>query len=613
MITQDKLEVLRNRAFKTLNITPYEWQTASVDSILKAFLVDGKQNVILSADTGSGKSIIGAAVAIAIHIFRSFQSDPISYILMQNNALVEQYGESLDGLQEFIVLKGSSNYACEYLQHNGQDGATAEECARPALKMMHKRISSEPFVAPPACMSCEFKELTARAAKTPHVITNYHKFLTRVLLAGQPTRLLNIFDEAHTLNDVCVDFLSVNVNEKTFKSLLGSIEAILQVVDKDISVGFVEQVAISSNVIKKAEDYFINNGITELRFDGLLAELTDASANIVTWGMKESTVVVKGYEDKFIKLIKRFNRVAQTFAAYFQHKKRIEYVFDRNDGERDYFAKPIFIGDLSKEFLGEFNLFMSATISPDMMIETLRLDQNRTTAVILPSVYDRTNKPIVCGAKIAINFNSLANPRTIEMLAEDLAVILNRHLDNGEKGIVLAPSFKMAKDVYFKLPHALRNCIILHENGQKAPDLIDRLKKSRRPTVLISPAIFEGIDLKGDSSTFQVFLKAPYPSLSDKRMSVIAHRYSRIYKTITLMKIIQGIGRSVRGPTERAITYVMDTNIEALLRSDVNQWKHTHILVNSIDELPDVFYNKITNSNAEPQLHAPISIDDIPF
>ena len=92
-------------------------------------------------------------------------------------------------------------------------------------------------------------------------------------------------------------------------------------------------------------------------------------------------------------------------------------------------------------------------------------------------------------------------------------------------------------------------------------------------SVLISPSLFEGIDLPNDYSRFQIFVKAPYPSLSNKRIKYIFEKYPDIYETMTLYKVIQGFGRSTRSNTDYSITYALDRNIARLFFNSKNKWK----------------------------------------
>ena len=85
--------------------------------------------------------------------------------------------------------------------------------------------------------------------------------------------------------------------------------------------------------------------------------------------------------------------------------------------------------------------------------------------------------------------------------------------------------------------------------------------------------MYEGIDLSGDLSRFQVMVKAPFPSLGDKRIKFIADTHSEMYSIMTIMKIVQGAGRSVRSEDDYAVTYILDKNAERLFGSKENLWK----------------------------------------
>jgi Rad3-related DNA helicase len=85
--------------------------------------------------------------------------------------------------------------------------------------------------------------------------------------------------------------------------------------------------------------------------------------------------------------------------------------------------------------------------------------------------------------------------------------------------------------------------------------------------------MFEGVDLPGNLSRFQVIVKAPYPSLADKRMKFILDKYQSLYNLIATMKLVQGAGRSVRSADDYAVTYCLDQNAQRLFSSSQNIWK----------------------------------------
>ena len=83
-----------------------------------------------------------------------------------------------------------------------------------------------------------------------------------------------------------------------------------------------------------------------------------------------------------------------------------------------------------------------------------------------------------------------------------------------------------------------------------------------RPTVLLSPSMQEGVDLKGDLSRFQILCKVPYPYLGDKLVKKRMNRWQWWYPLQTAKTIVQSVGRSVRSDTDSAVTYILDSDWE---------------------------------------------------
>ena len=93
--------------------------------------------------------------------------------------------------------------------------------------------------------------------------------------------------------------------------------------------------------------------------------------------------------------------------------------------------------------------------------------------------------------------------------------------------------------------------------------VIDKHIDSNEPTVLISPSLHLGLDLKDDLSRFQILVKVPYGNLGDRW---IIARYNRPggkewYSWISALHLVQAYGRSVRSETDWAHTYVLDSGV----------------------------------------------------
>ncbi|MGC2573232.1 MAG: helicase C-terminal domain-containing protein [Candidatus Nitrosopolaris sp.] len=91
-----------------------------------------------------------------------------------------------------------------------------------------------------------------------------------------------------------------------------------------------------------------------------------------------------------------------------------------------------------------------------------------------------------------------------------------------------------------------------------------------KPTVLISPSLHLGLDLKDDLSRFQIITKVPYPSLGDRWIDEKRKRSEKWYNWQTALRLVQGYGRSIRSKDDWAKTYVLDSAFGPFVRKNKN-------------------------------------------
>jgi Rad3-related DNA helicase len=89
--------------------------------------------------------------------------------------------------------------------------------------------------------------------------------------------------------------------------------------------------------------------------------------------------------------------------------------------------------------------------------------------------------------------------------------------------------------------------------------------KYKEGSILMGPSLIEGLDLKDDSSRFQIFFKVPYPSLGDPLVKAKMNKYVDWYDWKTGVSIMQGVGRSVRSEDDWAVTYILDACFNSLI------------------------------------------------
>jgi len=82
-------------------------------------------------------------------------------------------------------------------------------------------------------------------------------------------------------------------------------------------------------------------------------------------------------------------------------------------------------------------------------------------------------------------------------------------------------------------------------------------------SVLVAPAMHEGLDLIDDLSRFQIVCKVPFPNqFEDKQLAERMKMDPKYYEWLTALKLVQSIGRSIRSEDDWAETYIIDQSFQ---------------------------------------------------
>lgn len=114
----------------------------------------------------------------------------------------------------------------------------------------------------------------------------------------------------------------------------------------------------------------------------------------------------------------------------------------------------------------------------------------------------------------------------------------------------------------------LRNPRLLIQNDENRDAILRRHIDADEPTVLVSPSMTEGVDLKDDLSRFQIFCKIPFPYIGDEVVKKRMARDTGWYPFVTARSMVQAAGRSIRNENDFASTYILDTCWEAFYRQN---------------------------------------------
>lgn len=569
-----KYETQVDAAFERLKFTPRPGQREAVNDILIAFHDEKMQNVVLNAPTGTGKSIIGAAAAEALTALRGGLDSTMksSISLTATNVLAKQYDATFKQIEtqgKYIMIKGASNYACSALSEPAKE-ENAEACAW--YTMVQSGSEFEDVIAN-HCNKCEYLAVKKKKNLVRHLTTNYSYFFIDRMYTGKfEDRDLLVWDEAHLVNDLFSEHNAIYFSQKRIQAMAEEIAETVRLTDIEIAKTLT---SIASDCAKKDK-------INEKNYDAYLRALHKVYSYAKEQGTIASDRALRsGDMGKYTKL-SRFTKKYEGLVCKIDDlfKYGYDHVFEYKEDEAAVSVKPVFVGTMMEALqCSPHNLFMSATVSSDFLSKTLKLDAGKTKFIKLDPTFPKENKEVVFFDPLSLSYTSLQNPDTVKALRKNVLKIVKKHAVNDiQRGIILAPSFKLQNEIVTELQPLIKTGDIKlfeHRQGEKLESTLAAFKAFRGTSaILISPAMFEGIDLPGDLSRFQILVKAPFPSLADKRMKFILDRHPDLYNIITIMKMVQGAGRSVRSIDDHAVTYCLDANGQRLFNSSQNIWKN---------------------------------------
>lgn len=516
-----------------------EQQALAIEFALKAF-DEGKRFVILELGTGCGKSAIGITVARYLESTREPEEEPAfrpgAYVLTTQKILQQQYMNDFGSPKgPMLSIKSSENFQCEFF--------TQSKCSE-SLRLLKAERKGSPFWN--QCMlNCCYKNEKKAFIEGNEGITNFSYFLAETMYGGQlkPRELL-IVDEAHNTEGELSKFVEVSVSERFARDILK-----------------LEWPTIKSQngIMKWIRDEYR----TKLRahidhIEGMLEKLK------VDKEKEEFLGIMKNHEllDKHICKVNRF------LGMYSEDNWVMDIVEADGRSLRKAEFKPVDVGPYAEELLfrlGRRVVMMSATIvNRQVFCETLGIPSDQVAFLSVDSPFPIENRPIHY-----IPVGSMAKDQldeTLPRLAEAIKVILDEH--KKEKGIIHCHTYKIAS--YIK-KHIRSKRLITHTSEDREEKIREHMS-SDRPTVLLSPSLSEGIDLKDDLSRFQVVCKVPFPYLGDKLVRKRMNKRPKWYPYQTAKTVVQAVGRSIRNEADHAVTYILDDNWERFFRSNADMF-----------------------------------------
>lgn len=453
--------------------------------------------VIAELPTGIGKSDIAMALA---------QSAGHVYITTPQNILIDQYLKDFSSVDGFYHIKGKSQYPCH----------SFESCKEGS----QSKCSSWKGYSGSGESSCAYKKAKERAQDSDIVLTN-SKYYALGIPHWDQVRDLTVIDEAHNLANDILSLIEFTVTDKYLERLR------LSVTIPDYP---------KQEVDLKELSRFVTRLESHLR--GLLHQI------------KEEDLPVGGEDvEKIEDLHKRLKWFLTSVDL------GVRWIADYT---RDKWGKRVIARPLDTAFFAK-SLFFSHSRQYVLQSATI-VDHKRYVAELglKGGIYIRKPSPFSTQSRSVypLNVGKLSKDHlesNLPKVAKTIEMLMVKHQD--EKGIIHTGSYKIQK----YLSEVLGSSRLLFPTpGDRAASISEHIA-SKKPTVLVSPSMTEGLDLKGDLARFSIVVKVPYPDMGDRRIRLLMQDDPGWYQYQTAKTFLQAWGRGVRSESDYCKTYVLDS------------------------------------------------------
>jgi Rad3-related DNA helicase len=150
---------------------------------------------------------------------------------------------------------------------------------------------------------------------------------------------------------------------------------------------------------------------------------------------------------------------------------------------------------------------------------------------------------------------------TWEKQKEVLDNIIKRNKD--KKGIIHTTNYEISG--WLKEYYKDNDRFLFHTSDDRDKVLYEHVT-STKPTILVSPSMMNGVDLKDDLSRFQVIMKIPYPNIKSEKIKKRQKDYPEWYNWSTVVSLVQMYGRSIRSETDWCETYILDESLSNVMK-----------------------------------------------
>lgn len=483
---------------------------------------------VVEAPTGVGKSAVAKSILSSVNN---------GFLITATKQLQDQYIKDFPG-RDIVSIKGKANYSCNITPKlNCEVG----QCV--ADKDLLKKCK--------VTKNCKYYNQRERALYSNICLTSYQYMLRSFECAGfWKSRDVIIFDECHLLEQQIVQWASIDLKPRELNEKYG----ILNGVPFDDFV-FLSTPPTTSGLEDNKKFLFKVMDYIKITREAMFEEIKDSLKikNADELNEDELDELLANHSDYY--MLDKFYKKMDIFFKTINYHKDSWLIEPTEDGLALIPIKVDYLFDrFIKKWANKKIIFMSATIiNATGFCKTLGLTKENTGVIRIEPNFDPKKSPIIYKPSGKMNYSNI--DETMKKIITDVEYIINQH--SGEKGIIHTGNYKIAHELFNNID---TNRFIMKEEGETNEDILKKHVKSTRDSILLSPSLTTGTDLKDDLGRFQIIVKLPWGSLLDSRVKKKIELDDEWYPTEMFRTFTQASGRSTRSDEDWSITYVLDTS-----------------------------------------------------
>jgi ATP-dependent DNA helicase DinG len=442
---------------------------------------------------------------------------------------------------------------------------------------------------------CEYFDQLNIALTSSHSIFNYSNFLaflpnTKTL---HPRELL-VLDEGHLLESEIVKFRGLSVSKRRWKRYIQNLELIdygyndlekwieflIELETKMLKLignsSVVELLALQRKIRYNWKNSSSKSGSKKKRRMTSASDLYESDEAIAQQYQEGNSKISSANisEELAADAIRDTERLTTTINSILSNPRNwiVSDIKKENYEVVKIELKPLDISPYCRPVFEKCSkvLIMSATIlNPKAFCRSVGLiHDNEVKFIQVKSDFPIENRPIYPLNIAYLNFNNLQLSEVKSNITKTIDNIMTIH--RKDKGIIHTTSYEQLNFIKENICQDNARRLLVTDPEIQRDEVIQEHINSVKPTVLISPSLHTGLDLKGELSRFQIITKVPYPNKGDRWINAKRHLDEDWYYWQTALKLAQAYGRSIRSKEDWAKTYILDSAFGYFLNKNRN-------------------------------------------